>query len=204
VANVSIIWLAVASVVGALAATPSAANAWNEGDQNICPGRDLYDNSYYGFEVRIPKGLKGCPNSPVGMPDHGVQFRTSRGGTLDAFASFNALFHKNANDSADFELEVIQGEAIAGSVQMVSRQHTKLGGLDAVRLIAHYRRKTDQRAAVWDVTVAVRGEKGCQSSGSCPLEYAVLLSSDEAAYSADRIVLREVLMSWKAISESAI
>jgi hypothetical protein len=134
------------------------------------------------------------------MSDHGVKFVTKHKGLVDVFASFNALFHQNANEAGDFELQVIQDQAVAGSVQVMSRRNTRLGDLDAVRLIAHYRRKTDQRAAVWDVTVAVRGDKGCESSGSCRFEYSVSLSSDEAAYSADRSVLEAVLTSWKPIA----
>jgi len=114
--------------------------------------------------------LKGCPDSPVGMSDHGVEFRAGPSGLLDVFGSFNALFHKNADEAADFEFLAIQGQAVARSIKVVSRRYIKLGGLDAVRLVIHYQRKADERAAVWDASVTIRGEKGCESSGSCPLE----------------------------------
>jgi len=48
----------------------------------------------------------------------------------------------------------------------------------------------------------IRGEKGCQ--GFVSFEYAVSLTSDEASYSGDRLVLEQVLTSWKPIRETAI
>jgi hypothetical protein len=67
------------------------AHTWTTGDEITCPAVPSYKNNEYAFEFKNPTHLRGCPDSPVGMSDHGVLIRLSSGSSADAFASYNVL-----------------------------------------------------------------------------------------------------------------
>ena len=100
-----------------------------------------------GFEVRIPEGLIGCPNSPIGMTDHGVVIpllEHSPQGELEVYAAYNALFFRNPAEAVGSDIDWLrQEEAQSGSVAVVSRRGTRLGPLKAIRTVVRYRTKTD-------------------------------------------------------------
>jgi hypothetical protein len=177
-------------LIALLPLVTAAAADWQPGDEHKCPAAGLYGNPY-GFSVEISRGLKGCPNSPVGMSDHGVAFRLpppSRG-VVEAYGGYNAALYQDASEAADSMVDYLKTQH--KEVKLRSRVEVHLDNLDAVRQIVDY--VHDGVAMVMDQTQATR--KGDRGIG---YDYAVSLTTTAAAYSEDKKVLETVLKSWKA------
>lgn len=185
-------------VFGLLLAVAVPARAWVPGDQRTCPARGSYKDSDYGFEITVPVGLHGCPNSPVGMSDHGVMIPVAKGGgAIEAYAAYNVLFWQTPNEAADGIIKWAAMGAVPGSVTVRSRVRGVLGGLPAIRLVVQYERARDHLLWTEDATVALRATKSQATSGAPDLLYIVDLDTPATEYRAERAPLEAVLHSWK-------
>src|SRR5450631_3531198 len=118
--------LRLAFVLGvvALGVLPVSASAWVVGDEATCPAVGRYINSEYAFEVTIPRDLRGCPDSPVGMSDHGVLIRLSNDSSIDIFESYNALTFQTIDEAADWEINMLAKRSALDSFVLRSRTRT--------------------------------------------------------------------------------
>jgi hypothetical protein len=168
-----------------LALIPAWALAWKSGDETTCPVTGRYSNAEYLFSVTLPGNLKGCPDSPVGMSDHGVLVRIGTDSSIDVFASYNALFFENLTKAS-----------APGSFQLRSRTRQTLGGLKAIRIVANYRKADTNADEAADITVALRAVKGQESLGKYWISYVVSLASPAHDFPSQRQLLDRILKSW--------
>jgi hypothetical protein len=175
------------------------SRAWDQDDEGKCPASGVYENRFHGFQVTIPDGLKGCPDSPVGFTDHGVLIAIDlpSGRAIDCFAAYNAPMYENARAAADADLDYLRGSAAPGSVNVVSRRQTRLGTLPAERLVVRYKGATDGVERVQDSIHALRPSPKGQDTLS--REYTVSLDGRTEAYRNDVSILERVLKSWKLL-----
>ena len=178
-----------ACLIALLLLLAATAKGWEPGDEQKCPAAGPYSNTY-GFSIKIPLGLKGCPNSPVGLSDHGVAFEVGppSHGVIEAYGGYNILY-EDASEAADSMLNYLKTHE--KEVKLRSRGETHLDKLDAIRQITNYVR--DGVAMVRDETDAVSKEEGAEG-----YDYAVSLTTTAAAYSKEVKMLETVLKSWKA------
>jgi hypothetical protein len=171
-------------------------HAWEEGDQETCPARGRYVNAY-GFSVTLPDGLKGCPNSPVGMSDHGVEIPLDpqRQRVIDVFASYNVLLHETVAEAVTDDLDSFRENAELTAVKLVSRTSFRLGGLAAERLVLRYRVKATGMEMISDSSSALRSV--IKASAEPSHAYRVSLTTPANRYAADRLVLEQILASWR-------
>jgi len=173
--------------------TPSSDQWANE--DCIAVGR--YVNHWYGFVIQIPRGLHGCPNSPIGMSDHGtwIPLRSSMDRGIECYAAYNAMFHQTVDDAMEDDLGWITTDiAVPGSVQVIRRSRSKLGTLPAARVVLVYLSRKSGTAVVEDRTSALRSINRKYEAPSH--EYSVTLHSTPAAYGQDLSILEEVLRTW--------
>lgn len=170
--------------------------AWEPGDEVKCPARGSYVNPY-GFSVEIPRGLNGCPNSPVEMSDHGViiPLDATGQGTVEVYAGYNALLHETVRDAIDTAIETTRNDAKPGSVAILSRSRTRLGGLKAERVVLRYKIKGSEAEVIRDSTEALRAVIKPDSEPSH--HYSLTLSTTPNRYEADRAILDRVRKSWR-------
>jgi len=190
--NLLVSLIALSSLLVALPAT-----AWEEGDAQKCPATGLYTNSYYGFRVRIPDGLRGCPNSPVWLSDHGV-FIPLDGPrrSLEAYAGYNAVLFESPDLAATNSLEWVEDRAVKGSVVVDLRSAVTVSGLKGVRLVVRYVDRESQVPMIQDKVHLLRS---ITTGVSVPShEYCVSLVTTAESYSTDRKLLEELLSSWQA------
>jgi len=169
--------------------------AWEDGDEEKCPLRGHYVN-YYGFTVTLPDGLKGCPNSPVGMSDHGVEIPLDpqRQRVIDVFAAYNATLDETVADSIARTIDSFREDKAVTGLRVISRSASRLGGLRAQRLVLRYRLKETGVEMVFDSSDALRSVIKPFSEPSH--SYRVSLITPAKFYKADRRVLEQVLASW--------
>jgi hypothetical protein len=179
-----------------LALLPAWAFAWKSGDETTCPVTGRYSNAEYLFSVTLPGNLKGCPDSPVGMSDHGVLVRIGTDSSIDVFASYNALFFESIDAAADWEVENLTKASAPGSFQLRSRTRQTLGGLRAIRIVANYRKADTNADEAADITVALRAVKGQESLGKYWISYVVSLASPAHDFPSQRQLLDRILKSW--------
>jgi hypothetical protein len=179
-------------------ASIARVDAWRPGDENLCPATGTYVNDYYGFQVRIPAGLKGCPNSPVGLSDHGVAIPLDEHGSIECFAGYNGPLYHKINDAFHGTLDSIRDQAVDRSVAIVLRRHTKLDGLWADRVVVRYIDKVSNVEMVEDSIIAMRS-----INKELPVPshlYIISLVTTARLYPQDRDTLENLLVSWKEIS----
>jgi len=185
---------ALAQILIAVACT--SAVAWEKGDETKCPQRGTYQNGY-GFRVAIPMGLRGCPNSPVGMTDHGVAIPLDSLGnrSIDVFGAYNAALFGSIREATDSSLDYLRNNTKYEHITVIRRIRTRLGGLEAERTIIGYRMRDSGVEMTSDSTEALRCVGKCQYGPSHT--YAVTLTSPAATYPTDRKLLESLLQSWK-------
>jgi hypothetical protein len=175
--------------------TTASALGWEPGDETKCPAAGEYNNMY-GFSIHIPLGLRGCPNSPVGMSDHGVSFGLAppSHGAIDVYGGYNGPLYQDASESAESTFSYLKGRE--EEVKLRSRVETHLGRLHAIRQVIEFRR--GGVIMIEDDTEALTG-----GSNGIDFDYAVTLTTRSADYPTDLKVLKAVLASWKAESPDA-
>ena len=181
-------------MIGLLSA-PSVGQAWEPGDERRCPARGAYANGY-GFRITLPPGLHGCPNSPVGMSDHGVAIPldAARTRVIEAYAGYNATPYRNVHRAVSATLAFMGEYAECRPWVLLSRRRTRLGGLAAERVVLRCGPRGSGTALIHASTEALRRV----TAGAAPSHtYSVSLSTTAEHYSEDRALLRQVLASWQ-------
>lgn len=187
-------------LLAALAAMwlPSETRQWTARDQGQCRATGTYRNAYYGFQLRIPSGLRGCPNSPIGMTDHGVliPISPSAGRVVEAYAGYNSALSADLEEAAAAHIESLRAtRAEPASPAVVRRAPGRLGSLEAVRIVIVYKDKITGTDRVKDTTLALRSVNKSVEAPSH--EYQVSLRTDQKNYERDRPVLENVLRTWR-------
>jgi hypothetical protein len=175
------------------------ANAWITGDETTCPAVARYKNDEYAFQIKIPGQLRGCPDSPVGMSDHGVLIRLSSASSVDAFASYNVLTFQTVEEAVDWEIENLTKASASKSFVLRSRTSGTLGSLKAERIVADFRDSSTGVAKRADVTVALRSANNQSGLGQYWLSYMVSMVTPAEEYPSRRKALEAILGSWETL-----
>lgn len=177
---------------------PATALAWQDGDEAKCPARGTYRNADYRFRVRIPAGLSGCPNSPVGMSDHGVYVPIAGKGvprSIEAFAAWETFGHATPVAAAEQAIEAAREDAASGTFTASAPRAGRLSGLASARVVLRYTDAESGRAVVRDDTYVLR--PAAPGKDASARAYILSLVTTPEDYDADRAVLDRVLASWK-------
>lgn len=147
-----------------------------------------YSNPYYGFSVKIPKGLVGH-NTPPPAPDRGFGVLLS--------SSPRSYIHFLARDGGSEPPEAIEQEHLEwlkeGAKEILSVKHikTKLGSLNARRHIATYTCHNNPEVFIEDELIAVSADRH--------IAYEVGLLTCKSRYKKDKIIFEQVLKTWRLI-----
>jgi hypothetical protein len=159
-----------------------------------------YENYVYGYSVGIPAGMVGL-GSPPPAPQHGFGIDLDNPGSTSWFrgpefpksyiyvdGSYNSLEWKRLDAAVNSHLSFLREKGRDVRVQV--REERLLGGLPAVRVMAHY--EQEGVGMVSDEVVAFRREEG----GEASVVYTLSLSTPQSKYERDRPVLEALLKSW--------
>lgn len=168
-----------------------------ETEEAVFEGR--YRNDVYGYSVRIPAGMRGAGSTPP-APQHGFGIdlddprSTAWKGARDlpksylyVDGSYNSLEWARVEDAADARLGYLRGDG--REVHVRGRTRTSLGGLPALRVVAHYGGRGERM--VYDAVFAFRMDEGGASA-----VYTLALSTPLSKYERDRPVLEEMRAAW--------
>jgi hypothetical protein len=174
------------------------AGAEAEEEDAVFDGR--YENYVYGYSVEIPDGMVGRGSTPP-APQHGFGIdldhpRSAAWVRAPEFpksyvyvdGSYNSLEWERLDDAVNSNLSFLREKGRDVRVQV--RQETLLGGLAAVRVMAHY--EQDGLAMVSDEVVAFRVDEG----GGAAVVYTVSLSTPQSKYERDRPALEALTKGW--------
>jgi hypothetical protein len=174
---------------------PFAANAWTAGDEERCPARGPYENADYGFRVTLPAKASGCPNSPVGMSDHGVTVPLPEyGGEIEVFAAYD-IEKWELKEASESVLSWLRQAAKDEKVEIVSQAQTKLGDLPAIRTVTLYTDSRDGIRRIDDGVVAVRNIAGRQYNPV--VLYSIHITVRQGRYDASRSTFEKLLRTWQ-------
>lgn len=188
-----------AAFLAAFVLTPGAA-AWDAGDETACPVAGAYRNQAYGFKVELPAGARGCPNSPIGLSDHGVAIALAwppDDRWIECFAAYNATDEPTLKAFVDDDLARRKEIAGAADVEVTSRARFVLDGLEAERVVLNYDDKTGKRVAeeaVYVLRPAADPENGPS------YEYEIRLTAPPDRFASGRAAFEQVLASWRWIA----
>jgi len=146
-----------------------------------------YSNPNYGFAVRIPDGLSGH-DDPAPNPHHG--FGIALSWEPRSYIAFDGSYNAIGWSAAEMEtwhLRVLSDES--ERVLLVQRETAKLGPLDARRIIVRRTCKGHVGTFVADQTLALSADRG--------IVYSATLVTVERRFERDRVVLGEMLKTWK-------
>lgn len=169
-----------------------------ETEEAVFKGR--YENSVYGYSVRIPAGMVGAGSTPP-APRHGFGIdldnpRSTAWKEARAFpksylyvdGSYNSIGWRRLEDASDAQLGYLREDG--RGVRVRGRTRTSLGGLPALRVVAHYEQGGERM--VYDAVFAFKVEEG----GAASVVYTLALSTPLSKYERDRPVLEEVRAAW--------
>lgn len=176
----------------------STAGSWESGDEDRCPLHGVYVNGY-GFSVILPPGLKGCPNSPVGMSDHGtfIPLDKKKQRSIEAYAGYNAVPYATVEEAVAASINFMREDQELSAVTLVSKTDTSLGGLPAQRFVLRYQFKGNSKATEM-VRESVETLRSVLKPASEPSHaYSLSLTTDGKHYAEDRAIFERMLASWK-------
>ena len=163
-------------------------------------GEGRYENYVYGYSVEIPAGTVGL-GSPPPAPQHGFGIDLDnprstawvRGPEFPKSyvyvdGSYNSPGWERLDDAVESRLSFLREKG--RDVRVQAREERLLGGLPAVRVMAHF--EQDGVEMVSDEVVAFRGERG----GGTAAVYTLSLSTPRSKYERDRPVLVALMKSW--------
>jgi hypothetical protein len=159
-----------------------------------------YENYVYGYSVEIPFGMVGLGSTPP-APQHGFGIDLdnprstawTRGpefpkSYIYVDGSYNSLEWERLDDAVNSNLSFLREKGRDVRVQV--REEARLGGLPAVRVMAHY--EQDGVEMVSDKVVAFRVEE----DGVASVVYTLGLSTPRSKYERDRPVLEALMRNW--------
>lgn len=167
-------------------------------EEPVFEGR--YRNRVYGYSVRIPAGMVGAGSTPhAPRQGFGIDLDNPRSTAwrdarafprsyLYADGSYNSAGWRRLEDASAARL----GDLREGGrgVRVQGRTRTSLGGLPALRVVAHYEEGGERM--VYDAVFAFATEEG----DGAPVVYTLALSTPLSKYERDRPVLEEMRAAW--------
>ena len=154
----------------------------------------------WGFELTIPEGLVGIPNSPVSgcgagavtLGDHGLLIQLSPEPEpdhwIEAYGAFNAAELATAEESAQRAIGWIRERAT--NVRVTHRGAVVVSGVRGVRTVVRYRDRKLQQHMVEDHLAFLRGGTG---SGPPTYQFSLYLRTPAEKYEAELRVFERVL-----------
>ena len=155
--------------------------------------KGLYSNYEYGFSVKIPDGLIGIRN-PSPYPQHGFSIPLSNQpeAQISVDGSFNAAMYASLSEAAENDLKYLRDDS--GEVELLSRESVKLQNLNAMRISAKYRNKTNSTMMIQDLIIAIRKNR---TPDEPEVIYTLRLRTPESRYDADKDILTKLVSSWR-------
>ena len=175
---------------------------WKKGDENKCPASGPYINSWYGFQIEIPTGMTGCPNSPVFMSDHGVLIPLVPAKTrwIECYAGYNGPLYSTVEEAVDSTIDWLKENARPESLEIKSRLYLLLDGIKAERVLIQY---TDKESGVVIIKDTIELLRSIIKENAAPShQYSLSLFTTPDHYASDHVLFEQVIKSWrKAKSE---
>jgi hypothetical protein len=163
-------------------------------------GTGRYRNYVYGYSVEIPAGMVGLGSAPP-APQHGfgIDLDNPRSTAWIRGPEFPKSYvyvdgsddspgYARLDDAVNAHLSLLREKG--RDVRVRVREERLLGGLPAVRVVAHFEQEGVEMVS--DKMVAFRREEGGQTSAV----YTLGLSTPRSKYERDRPVLEALLKSW--------
>lgn len=155
-----------------------------------------YANYAYGYSVKLPAGMVGM-GAPPPAPQHGfgIDLDNPRStewihepefpkSYLYVDGCYNSMEYAGVDDAVRSHLSALR--ETGKNVRVLSRTATTLGGLRAVRVVAHYEENGEE--IVSDEVVAIGGQADAV--------FTLALSTPLSKYERDRPVLEALRRSW--------
>jgi len=167
--------------------------------QTDCRMRGMYSNDFFGFSVVIPLDHVACPNSPMGMPEHGlvVELSPDWQSNIEAYGGYNSAAYVNLHDVAEGTWDLLDEELAEKSVTKISESSAHLGKLPAIRVVLRFNAGENKTPMIQDEIAALRP---VIPGLSLPSHfYRLTLTTPQDRYNKDLPVFEKVLGSWQEL-----
>lgn len=118
---------------------------------------------------------------------------------LEAYAAYNSVEYRTPREAVLADLEFMRGEQDREAVKVLWRPRSKLGGMNAERLVLSYKLKNDGSEWIYEAIRALRSVDNERTEAPSH-EYAVTMTTTPASYAKDRAVFERVVASWRQTS----
>ncbi len=178
----------------------SALTARADDGNTDCRMRGMYTNDVYGFSVVIPLNHVACPNSPLGMVEHGLVVELGEGWkrNIEAYAGYNTTEYVDLPDVAEGSKDLLDEDLPKNAVTELSRSDAHLGGLPAIRTVLRFPGEESSGPMIQDEVSALR--KVIPGADIPSHLYSLRLTTQEARYAEDRKVFEKMLASWQELA----
>jgi hypothetical protein len=178
----------------------SALTARADDGNTDCRMRGMYTNDVYGFSVVIPLNHVACPNSPLGMVEHGLVVELGEGWkrNIEAYAGYNSTEYTDLPDVAEGSKDLLDDDLPKNAVTELSRSDARLGGLPAIRIVLRFPGEENSGPMIQDEVSALR--KVIPGANVPSHLYSLRLTTQEARYAEDRKVFEKMLASWQELA----
>lgn len=160
--------------------------------------RQRYSNYEYGYSVLIPNGLVGISN-PSPSPQHGFEIvlskRPAAGIRVDG--NYDAELYGSLEGAAEARLRWLKRENNLSEVEVLRSEQATLQNLQAVRQSVRFNDPGSGEMMILDFIAAIRSEDEGGEDETRVL-YTISLSTPEARYKEDKVILEQVINSWRA------
>lgn len=179
-----------------LAATSLTAQAGDNAPTD-CRMRGMYANDFFGFSVVIPADRVACPNSPMGMPEHGlvVELSSDWQSNIEAYGGYNSAAYVSLHDVSEGIWDLLDEDLAEKSVTKISESLTQLGDLPAIRVVLRFTSGENKTPMIQDEIAALR-----PVIQGIPLPshfYRLTLTTTQDRYSSDLPVFEKMQKSWQ-------
>jgi hypothetical protein len=156
-----------------------------------------YVNDNYGFRVVVPEGLRGLTDVPP-HPHHGFFIRLAQKNEARIWinATYNAAVYETLDEAVISELKA--SESIFPDFEVRQRKPTRLQDIPAARLLAQYRDKDSGIDMISEQIIALK-KAGEEDLG---IIYRLALETPPSRYKTDRKIFRQIINSWRIVSET--
>lgn len=168
--------------------------------QTDCRMRGMYSNDVYGFSVIIPLDHAACPNSPLGMREHGLVVELSDDWlrNIEAYAGYNSSEYVDLQDMAEGSKDILSDDLPKNAVKELARSTTHLGGLQAIRIVMRFPGDDGGGPMIQDEVSALR--RVIPGQGVPSHFYTLRLITQESHYAEDRKIFEKMLASWHELA----
>lgn len=153
-----------------------------------------YQNATFGFSVIIPEGLIG-KGEPEPQPQHGfvIALSSEDRATLSVSGTYNALLWKSRDEVYDHYYRYASEGA--KSVTLLDRSEDSMGTLHAIRFTVRY---VDAKTDLPRIRSEIISLRKCPTP-DVEVINTIVLDTPEHRFAQDKLVMDELLRSWKAL-----